>query len=855
MLETRPIIPITIGYIIGIIIGLYIKLSIAFFYVLFFFIYTIIKIKIKIKLKLKKQKRKKLRILSFSRFKRYLKIFFTKKIILIIIISSIISNVITIYQNKKYNELYKFNDNDDIIIIGKMISNGKEKEYKDIYKIKIDTVNNNKKYKNTNLYIYVKKNKDVKFKYGDIVKIRGKYKNAEQSRNFKGFNYKEYLKTLKIYGIVNLENFELINKNKVTENFFDKFFESINSCFLHIKDNVESSLDKDIASIVIGLTLGFKDDIDEDIKQDFSESNLTYILAISGMHIGYITMFICFIFDKIFKKGKSKIFTCIVLLFYMFITGFYPSVVRAGINAIIVLLSHLFHRKSDLWNNLYISLLILLIYNPFLIKDISLLLSFGGTIGILVFNKNILNWFVILEKNYEEKNKRKKRIIKLRGIVLKFYIKLKEAVSLTISANLIIIPIIVLTFNKLPMTSLIICFLVSITIAPIIIFCFLYIIVVNIVKINIFNLIITFIINNLINIARFTSTIIFHNIYIIVPNKIEIFIYYFIIFISNDLFKIYHKKRLSITQKRIKNILSLIKFRFNQNKQKIISIFLILILISMVTINIPKSLQIFFIDVGQGDSTFIVTPMGKKILIDGGGSEDRSYDVGKNILLPYLLNRRVKKIDYIFVSHFDSDHVGGLFTVMEELNVGQIIISKQKENSENYQKFKKIVNEKKIKVIIVSKGAKLEIEKNLYFKILWPDNSKLISQNILNNYSIVCKLCYNNFSILFTGDIEEIAEKQILQEYQDNTKIFKSTVLKVAHHGSKTSSIEDFLDIVKPDIALIGVGKGNKFGHPSNKVIERLQNCGCKIYRTDEMGEIFITVNNKGIIKTKKFIN
>lgn len=188
-----------------------------------------------------------------------------------------------------------------------------------------------------------------------------------------------------------------------------------------------------------------------------------------------------------------------------------------------------------------------------------------------------------------------------------------------------------------------------------------------------------------------------------------------------------------------------------------------------------------------------------------------------------------------------------------------MIISKQGENSENLKKFKEIVNKKKISVICVGveslgEPQKIQIEKDLYFDILWPDSQNLITENILNNNSVVCKLHYKNFSILFTGDIEEPAEKEILKQYKNNIQVLNSTILKVAHHGSKTSSIQEFIEAVKPKISLIGVGENNKFGHPNDDVIARLQNIGSKIYRTDKMGEISIAVNSKGIIKIKKFI-
>ena len=193
-------------------------------------------------------------------------------------------------------------------------------------------------------------------------------------------------------------------------------------------------------------------------------------------------------------------------------------------------------------------------------------------------------------------------------------------------------------------------------------------------------------------------------------------------------------------------------------------------------------------------------------------------------MLPYILDRGYNKIDYIFISHFDSDHVGGILTILEEIKVGQVVINKQIQNSENYEQFLKIVKEKRIKVKQVKKGDRVNIEKNLFFDILWPIE-KQITENPLNNNSMVAKLQYKNFSMLFTGDIEEIAEKEILKNVSKEK--LKADVLKVAHHGSKTSTTNEFLNLVKPKIALIGVGKNNNFGHPNEEVIERLGNLRC----------------------------
>ena len=190
---------------------------------------------------------------------------------------------------------------------------------------------------------------------------------------------------------------------------------------------------------------------------------------------------------------------------------------------------------------------------------------------------------------------------------------------------------------------------------------------------------------------------------------------------------------------------------------------------------------------------------------------------------------------------------------MQEIKVNNIIIGKQYKSSENYEKFIKIVKEKKINVKIVEGEEKVSIEDNLYFDIIWPFSENMISDNSINNNSLVCKLNYKNYSMLFTGDIEAIAEKAILKKYSKNLNILKSDILKVAHHGSKTSSITEFIEKIKPKYAIIGVGEDNKFGHPSDSTIQNLEKANIRIYRTDKMGEIEIKTNGKEI-KINEFL-
>lgn len=265
-----------------------------------------------------------------------------------------------------------------------------------------------------------------------------------------------------------------------------------------------------------------------------------------------------------------------------------------------------------------------------------------------------------------------------------------------------------------------------------------------------------------------------------------------------------------------------------QKKRKVIAVICFISLCFSFIRILPKNLTISFIDVGQGDCTLITTPNHKTILIDGGGSSDTEYDVGKKVLLPYLLQHHIKQIDWILISHFDTDHSQGLVPIMKELKVKHIIIGKQFGDSENYKEFVGLVKEKNINVNVVEARQRIKIEKNLYFDILWPSSNEMINENVINNNSLICRLEYRNFSMLFTGDMEEKAEKAILQKYKDNKNMLNATVLKVAHHGSKTSSSQSFLETVQPKIALIGVGKNNTFGHPNDMVIQRLEDLRCK---------------------------
>lgn len=761
---------ITIAWLFGILSGLYFKIGIVLFVLLFI-------------------------ILFLFRNKAYFQKMVITKYSIIFLLCYLISYTQIINLEKSYHETYKIGE-EEVQIVGTIISNPNKQDYKTTYLLKVESMNHNSSYQNTNLLLHIKNEKNAnEYSYGNQITFVGSLKEVAGQRNEGGFDYKNYLKTQKIHAIIETKKskVKLIKEKNVAW-----LFQIVNTMACKIEEKAYQLLEKQEASLLTGILIGKKENLDESVQEAFRKSNLSHMLAVSGAHTSYVILAITFLF-AISKIGKrnSKLATMFILFLFMLLTGNTPSVTRACYMAIYFIIAYLFHKKVSALSAIFISALFLMIQNPYCILDVGFELSYAGTIGIIVCYPIMKSFF------YQKKKKEYPLTISPWQKILQ---AIKELLLVTISANLILVPIILYHFNTLSLTFLLSNLLASPIMAIVVILGFLTIffsfLCMPIGKL--LSILLGFFLNLLLQIATFTSKLPFSQILVATPKLPWIISYYFFIAVFY-----FSKKK---------------KWHKKINKKKVIIVFFILFLFYFTYLQIPKEMQIHFIDVGQGDSTLIITPRHQTILVDGGGSEN--FDVGKNTLIPYLLDKGITKLNYVFISHFDVDHVKSILTLLETMKVKQVVITKQGETSENYEMFQKIVKEKQSKVLIVKKKEEIEIEPKVKFQILWP-KEKQIKENILNNNSMVTKLTYQNFSMLLTGDIEQIAEQEIVQEYQ-NTNLLKSTILKVAHHGSKTSSTQEFLEQVKPKIAFIGVGKNNTFGHPNDSVIKRLENLRCK---------------------------
>ena len=439
----RPILIVVIGYIIGIIWGQYLNFSIVPLYIFITICLYIMKFF---------SSPKKFKVFSIHRYFKYLKIIINAKILLILFLSSFISYNIVISKNQKREILQnQFQNQSEFIQTGTIVSTQIIEEYKIryIFEVKYST------FKNYRFYIDIKNNSNdlntkslaklqnkniTNLEFGDKVKIKGEFIKPEKQRNYKGFDYNNYLKQKDILGTVKVQELERIGQNKSLKN---NFINLVNNYVQSLKNKAYQILPEKIASLFIGIVFGDRSMIDEETVQNFNASSLSHILAVSGMHFTFLISGVIILLKDFLGRKKTYILGIVVILLYMVITGFSASIFRAGIMGILMLISKLIYRKNDIWTSISISLLFMIIYNPFLIFDIGLQLSYCAMIGILFFQKMIYKYLI-------------KKILKIKKLryhpqkwIMTFISKILEYISVTISAQILILPIMIYNFHSI----------------------------------------------------------------------------------------------------------------------------------------------------------------------------------------------------------------------------------------------------------------------------------------------------------------------------------------------------------------------------------------------------------------------
>ncbi len=657
----------------------------------------------------------------------------------------------------------------------------------------------------------------ARLKYGDTIRFLARVKKPRNFHNPGGFDYERYLALKGIFATAYLRDAEGIVKMDEENPSYTGWIEGMRDS---IRENVFKNAG-DTAPVLLSLITGEQGEIPKETREAFSKAGTAHILAISGEHIGLITLASYALFIWLLKRSERVMLTINIykaaavltipgILLYSMVAGSGFSIVRAAIMGGVLLMAVLLDRRRDITSLVAFAAFLILTFEPQALFDISFQLSFASVISLALIVPHIKTIYA----NLEETNRTATRRI-LSWLAMLSFVSIAAAIGTS--------PLVAYYFNRVSIISP----LANLVTVPIVGFIIVPIGLLSSILIPVsetFSSLLISVNSQLLSlIIKFTvliASVPMASIRVVTPNVIEVSLFYLLIasFIYRKEFHL--ARRLLIATLSITIILE--SFYFLKP-------------------TLQKDLKVTFLDVGQGESALVEFPGGKRMLIDGGGFPDSDLDVGEMIIAPFLWHERIRDIDYMVLSHPNSDHYGGLPFVLRNFNVVEVWESGVEEGSEGYAEFKRAAREGALRYKTLGDGEDIFVN-GVTIKSLNPPKGYVPKDDrAANNGSLVLKVIYGDTSFLFTGDIEKEAEYALLPKGDD----LKSTILKVPHHGSLTSSRIEFLNKVRPEMAVFSVGYNNRFGFPKDDVIKRYRDIGSDIYRTDHDGAITVSTDGR----------
>ena len=649
---------------------------------------------------------------------------------------------------------------------------------------------------------------------GKDVYFKGEVSIPKQATNPGLFNYRLYLKSRGIHTIMETTSYHFIVYGKG-----NRLAAALAEMKQHFSDRLSEEMDEESKALLIGMLFGDKTALDEDLTEDFRRNGTTHVLAVSGIHVTVIFMCI----NRLFRNRRtrfSSITAISVLLLYAALSSFSPSVVRAVVMILICLFARHLYRRYDLLCSAAFSAFLFLLYNPYSLFNAGFQLSY-----LAVFTMAFLLPFSAEKLELLSGYRRYRRLyLVLKVFVPVFTIQIGMIPVtaymfqyISFSAFIMNIPIIAL--SDVIITVGILLFILSFTGG--ILFPFAATGTDLLLKLTAL-------------LSRSTGSLEYSAINVIAPSVAFLILFYGIgYFCVSEMFWDWVRRR------RRKSIAVVL-----------ISIICLASVSPWLTGETERRASVTFVDVGQGDCIHIRTPQGKNILIDGGGSAD--YDVGKKILLPYLLKNGVSHIDLACVTHLHQDHFGGLMSLCHLMPVRKLALYEGNRSGQQ-----KILDEAGLsakELLYLKKGDSISVEKGIRIDILYPETApgdgvgtRETAEADENAATLVIRVEYQGVGILLTGDLGFSGEESMEEFYRgDADSPARADILKIGHHGSKYSTGEAFLDLVDPAVAVISVGQNN-FGHPSADVIEKLRKKDIMVERTDLCGAVLVDVKDKKI--------
>lgn len=664
---------------------------------------------------------------------------------------------------------------------------------------------------------------------GEHVKIRGEFTSFKKVRNPGGFDSRLYYATMKIA-------FRLFDAQVTeTDGKKDVLREKLYNLKMFFEKNLDSNkvLTESDCAVLKAIILGDKAYMDDDIKDMYKNSGIMHILAVSGLHISIIGMGLY----KVLRKCKLKpLFYTVIPIIVMYLYGEMCGIGSSSFRAICMftmrLIALLVGRTYDILSGLAMAEILLVLDCPLYLYNSGFLFSFCAVIGVTVVRPALEDMF--------EKKKNGKLMFSgdEDNILYKGKQFLRSGFISGIAIMISTLPIYMAYYYTYPLFSLI----SNMIIIPLLsilmgvgILCLFMVGITGFVPGIIAHIILLF----YKNVCGVQTLLPGNTLYIGHAGTLKIACYSLIVCIGLFFPKYLFGKR-----------------RQNMNIEKYIRMALITIATVILVYNPKPSLTISALYVGQGDG-IVIEDGRERILIDGGSTSEKK--VGRYSIIPYLKYRAIGSLDAAVVTHEDNDHISGLLEIMDDMEKGGIRIKRlilpdvsEKSRGDNYRELEKRAGELGIPVSYISTGEEITVGKTKFLCIN-PDKG-MITEGA-NAYSTVLLMSHGEFKALLTGDVEEEGQENIKDLIRKNPRIFKDiTLLKVAHHGSKYTTDEEFLELIRPKIALISCGENNRYGHPHEEVLERLENIGSKIYRTDESGAVIFSIEN-GRMEAECFLN
>ncbi len=673
------------------------------------------------------------------------------------------------------------------------------------------------------------------YRYGDVLNVTGKLETPEP---FDNFDYKSYLERQGIYSVIYYPGVELLGQGEGL-----KPLQWIYSLRERLSTSLARALPEPQGSLAQGILLGLRSNIPDSLNQAFSRTGTAHILAISGLNISIVIAILLSLGILVFGRQRSiYIWLALgVIWLYTLLAGMNPPVIRAAIMGSLFLIAEYLGRQGSAIIALAFAAAVMVGIQPQLLWSVSFQLSFLAMAGLIFFYPYFQTWG---RKGVARLFKNREKIVPTASIIT-------DGFASTLAAIVAVGPLIAYNFGVVSLVGPPATFF-SLPALPVIIVTSALVAFVGLFALlaaQILGWLAWLFLSYFLLVVRGFDALPYSSFQVATISTWHIWGYYVIL--AGVIAFLNYRNQLADFSSRLtsgikKAAQGIPKPRLGFSMKWLIPPLLVVaILVWSVALTMPDDkLHVSFLDVGQGDAILIQTPNGQDILIDGGPAPQKI-----NLELSKKLPFWDRTIDLVVCTHSQADHITGLVEVLQRYKVKQVLEPGVSYNSSIYQEWCNLVEEKQIKRDKAQAGQEIDLGNGFKLEVLNPPASlwEGTSDDVDNN-GVVLRLSWGKVSFLFTADIREEVEFALIGQRAN----LKSTVLKVSHHGSKTSTTSQFLAAVAPEVAVISVGEDNPFGHPSTEVLERLiDRLGeDNVYRTDEDGTIeFITDGAKLWVK------